>query len=174
MAYRARRNPQKAHEQSARVCTVQYRSDTGVVETMKRPTKHNQEKMAAFEEPTLAEPLPVESEPSAESPAPEPGDGFFFDRIAAITEAKWESRYVVYLYQTAPKICLPGERHHIARLNSSFDESSVLANYGSGQYHARLNNKKLRKTVATHLFSVYDPNKPPSIDTALIVDCPEN
>ena len=141
---------------------------------MRRTARRNAEVMETTDQPPSAEPLPIESE-SAEIPPREPPEGgFFFDRVAAITDAEWESRYVIYLYQTAPKISLPGDRHYIARLNSSFDESSVLANYGSGQYHVRLNDKKLRKTVATHLFSVYDPNKPPSIDPALIVDCPEN
>src|ERR1035441_5845697 len=142
---------------------------------MRRTARRNIEEMGTTDEPPSAERLPMESEPVAELPSREPADGgFFFDRIAAITDAEWESRFVAYLYRTAPKISLPGDKHHIAKLNSRFDESSVLANYGSGQYHVRLNDKSLRKTVATPLFSVYDVNKPPSVDAALIVDCPEN
>jgi hypothetical protein len=97
-----------------------------------------------------------------------------FDRVAAITDAEWESRYVAYVYQIAPKINLPGDRHYIARLNGRFEESDILARYGSGQYHIKLNDRKIRKTIATHLFSVYDPAKPPHCDPCLIVDCPEN
>ena len=141
---------------------------------MRRTARRNIEEMGTNDEPTAAEPLPMESESPVEA-SREPADGgFFFDRIAAISDAEWESRFVAYLYQTAPKISLPGDKHYIAKLNSKFDESSVLANYGSGQYHVRLNDKTLRKTVSTHLFSVYDANKPPSVDAALIVDCPEN
>src|ERR1035441_8405707 len=123
---------------------------------MRRTARRNIEEMGTTDEPKSVETASMESEPSAEMPSGEPADsGFFFDRIAAISDAEWESRFVAYLYQTAPKISLPGDKHYIAKLNSRFDESSVLANYGSGQYHVRLNDKTLRKTVATHLFSVY-------------------
>jgi len=141
---------------------------------MRRTARRNVEEMRTSDEVPSAEPLPIESESAEIQPREPPDGGFFFDRIAAITDAEWESRFVAYLYQTAPKISLPGDKHYIAKLNSRFDESTVLANYGSGQYHVRLNDKTLRKTVATHLFSVYDVNKPPAIDPALIVDCPEN
>ncbi len=122
------------------------------------------------------QPITATPERGDDDRSAEPGsdESFFFDRIAAITDAEWESRYVAYLYMIAPKIALPGDRHHVGKLNARFDEADILARYGSGQYQVRLNDKKARKTVATHLFNVYDPKKAPYCDPSLIVDCPEN
>jgi hypothetical protein len=138
----------------------------------KRPSNEPTEvESADIRQSAAAARLNVETDESASNAE---DTEFFFDRIGAITDAEWESRYVGYLYQIAPKIALPGDRHYIAKLNSRFDEADILARHGSGQYHVKLNDKKLRKTIATHLFTVYDARKPPQCDPTLIVDCPEN
>lgn len=129
----------------------------------------------ASQEPELeSQETGLERDETERSRPADTDDEFFFDRVAQITDAEWEARFWCYVYRLAPKINIAGDRHHIARLSARFDEQDILAKYGSGQYYARLNDKKLRKTVATHVFSVYHPDKPPVCDLSLIVDCPEN
>ena len=71
-----------------------------------------------------------------------------------------------------PRIAKSDQPHYIGVVHQPIDELWLLENFGSGKYTLRLNNP--RKTIETYVCEVHSLDKPPKLDPAELVDCPEN
>jgi hypothetical protein len=99
----------------------------------------------------------------------------FFEQLASISAVDWDNqKFRVYIYRIAPRIESQSENHYVGRLSAPLDEADLLARYGSGKYFLRLNDVQQRKTIASYTCAVYDPDVPPRIDRATLLDVPEN
>lgn len=159
-----------------------------------QPIREQNEPATPFDEPTTAEPPPMEAtaaETQPEAP-PEPaakpkgrGDPTgkqmnFFDRVGSIPYGDWGTRAKIKIYRLDPIIdrTRGSEYKFVQIYHAAVDEDKIKNDHGSGRYRLYLNVKNAGERNEKELDSIeidiLDPKFPPNIPAGEWVDDPRN
>jgi hypothetical protein len=95
----------------------------------------------------------------------------FFERLQQLSETDWD-KHQVYIYRRWPRISKSDSPHYLEVVRHPIEEEWLLDQHGSGRYSLRLNDR--RRTLETHVCEVHDLNRPPKVQPAELIDCPDN
>ena len=98
----------------------------------------------------------------------------FFSLLKTLKPAEWE-KHIVYLYRRRPITDMTAggtQKKYLAKYVAPFDESMVMAEFGSGEYKAVLN--RAGAIVAEHVFEIENEKFPPRIPKGAWLDDPRN
>lgn len=84
----------------------------------------------------------------------------FFPLLKALPKALWDSRLLIYLYRTAPKVKnQAGDKSYIDKITHPIDEDWIKENHGGGSYLCYLNMDRDTR-LKQYSFSIDAPMKP--------------
>lgn len=110
-----------------------------------------------------------EAEPLVRKPKPTPKAVTFFDRVAGIPLADWQTRAKIRVYRLAPIInrLAGSENKYITIYREPISEEKIKIDHGSGRYRLYLSYKEAGARNERELdmieFDILDPKFPPNV-----------